>query len=143
MSSFTLALVTSLAFATYAGSATAQSAVPAPPGNGAARPMLTLQMPPIPDPVPVTLKPASTALLVFDIVDPICTSQPKCVKTMVPNQWAFGTGAKSRRHCGIRDASANDFEVAAGSRTRGRRRDLCFVCAGPVFQYGTGQNSQG
>jgi len=46
--------------------------------------MLTLQMPPIPDPVPVTLKPASTAVLVFDIVDPICPSQPKCVKTMVP-----------------------------------------------------------
>src|SRR5262252_8977037 len=84
MSSFTLALVTSLAFATYAESATAQSAVPAPPGNGAARPMLTLQMPPIPDPVPVTLKSASTAVLVFDIVDPTCTSQPKCVKTMVP-----------------------------------------------------------
>ena len=84
MSSFTLAVVTSLAFATYAESATAQSAVPTPPGNGAARPMLTLQMPPIPDPVPVTLKSASTALLVFDIVDPICTSQPKCVKTMVP-----------------------------------------------------------
>src|SRR5215468_7066020 len=58
------------------------------------------------------------------------------------NQCAFGTGAKSRCHCGIRDASANDFEVAAGSRTRGRRRDLCFVCAGPVFQYGSRQNSQ-
>ena len=84
MSSFTLALVTFLAFATYAGSATAQSAVPAPPGTETAKPMLTLQMPPIPDPVRVTLKPASTAVLVFDIVDPICTSQPKCVKTMVP-----------------------------------------------------------
>src|SRR5262245_36793343 len=42
MSSFTLALVTSLAFATYAESATAQSAVPAPPGNGAARPISAL-----------------------------------------------------------------------------------------------------
>ena len=84
MSSFTLALVTSLAFATYAESATAQSAVPAPPRNGAAKPMITLQMPPIPDPVPVTLKPASTALLVFDVVEPICASRPNCLKTMVP-----------------------------------------------------------
>ena len=46
--------------------------------------MITLQMPAIPDPVAVTLKPASTALLVFDVVEPICTSQPKCLKTMVP-----------------------------------------------------------
>src|SRR5262249_29808423 len=84
MSSFTLALVTSLALATYAESATAQSAVLAPPGNGAAKPMITLQMPPIPDPVPVTLKPASTALLVFDVVEPICASRPNCLKTMVP-----------------------------------------------------------
>ena len=84
MGSFTIALVTFLAFATYAGSATAQSAVPAPPGNGAAKPMITLQMPPIPDPVPVTLKPASTALLVFDVVEPICASRPNCLKTMVP-----------------------------------------------------------
>jgi len=84
MGLFTLALVTFLAFATYAGSAKAQSAAPAPPGNGAAMPMLTLQMPPIPDPVPVTLKPASTALLVFDVVEPICASRPNCLKTMVP-----------------------------------------------------------
>ncbi len=84
MSSFTLALVTFFVLATYAGPVTAQSTVPAPLGTGAAKPMLTLQMPPIPDPVPVTLKPASTAVLVFDVVDPICASQPKCVKTMVP-----------------------------------------------------------
>ena len=38
MSSFTLAVVTSLAFATYAESATAQSAVPAPPGYEAGNP---------------------------------------------------------------------------------------------------------
>ena len=46
--------------------------------------MITLQMPPIPDPVAVTLKPASTALLVFDVVEPICASRPNCLKTMVP-----------------------------------------------------------
>src|SRR5262249_48713133 len=96
MGSFTLALVTFLAFATYAGSATAQSAVPAPPGNGAAKPMITLQMPPIPDPVPVRLKPASTALLVFDVVEPICASRPNCLKTMVPAISGLLARAQSR-----------------------------------------------
>ena len=45
---------------------------------------LTLQMPPPPDPVAVVLDPATTALLVFDIVDPICTRQPNCTGRMVP-----------------------------------------------------------
>jgi len=44
----------------------------------------TLQMPPPPDPVPVVLNPATTALLIFDIVDPICTRQPNCTGRMVP-----------------------------------------------------------
>jgi nicotinamidase-related amidase len=48
------------------------------------RPMLTLQMPALPDPVPVTLKPATTGLLVLDYVDPICKSQPKCLGQMLP-----------------------------------------------------------
>jgi len=41
-------------------------------------------MPDLPDPVPVVLKPATTALLVFDMVDPICRRQPKCTEVMVP-----------------------------------------------------------
>jgi nicotinamidase-related amidase len=45
---------------------------------------LTLQVPPPPDPVPVTLDPATTALLIFDIVDPICSRQPNCTGKMVP-----------------------------------------------------------
>jgi nicotinamidase-related amidase len=45
---------------------------------------LTLQMPSPPDPVPVVLDPATTALLIFDIVDPICTRQPNCTGRMVP-----------------------------------------------------------
>jgi nicotinamidase-related amidase len=45
---------------------------------------LTLQMPSTPDPVPVVLNPATTALLIFDIVDPICTRQPNCTGKMVP-----------------------------------------------------------
>ncbi|MGH6670917.1 MAG: isochorismatase family protein [Xanthobacteraceae bacterium] len=46
--------------------------------------MLTLQMPPPPEPVPVLLEAATTALLIFDIVDPICTRQPNCTGRMVP-----------------------------------------------------------
>jgi len=45
---------------------------------------LTLQMPAPPDPVPVALDPATTALLIFDIVDPICSRQPNCTGKMVP-----------------------------------------------------------
>ena len=48
------------------------------------KPPLTLQMPLPPDPVPVALNPATTALLIFDIVDPICTRQPNCTGRMVP-----------------------------------------------------------
>jgi nicotinamidase-related amidase len=44
----------------------------------------TIQMPQSPDPVPVVLDAATTALLVFDIVDPICTRQPNCTGKMVP-----------------------------------------------------------
>ena len=45
---------------------------------------LTLQMPSPPDPVPVALNPPTTALLIFDIVDPICSRQPNCTGKMVP-----------------------------------------------------------
>jgi nicotinamidase-related amidase len=45
---------------------------------------LKLQMPSPPDPVAVVLDPATTALLVFDIVDSICTRQPNCTGRMVP-----------------------------------------------------------
>ena len=48
------------------------------------KPPQTLQMPSPPDPVPVVLDPATTALLIFDIVDPICTRQPNCTGKMVP-----------------------------------------------------------
>jgi len=45
---------------------------------------LTLQMPWPPDPVPVSLKPATTALLIFDVIDHICERQPKIRERMVP-----------------------------------------------------------
>jgi nicotinamidase-related amidase len=48
------------------------------------KPPLTLQMPLPPGPVPVVLDPATTALHIFDIVDPICTRQPNCTRKMVP-----------------------------------------------------------
>jgi nicotinamidase-related amidase len=45
---------------------------------------ITLQMPSSPDPVAVVLDPATTAMLIFDIVDPICSRQPNCTGKMVP-----------------------------------------------------------
>ncbi len=51
--------------------------------------MVTLQMPALPGPVPVTLNPKTTALLVFDYVEPICNSQPKCKGGMLPAMTAF------------------------------------------------------
>ena len=52
--------------------------------QSASKPLLTLQMPALPDPVPVTLRPATTALLVLDYVEDICNSQPKCKSQMLP-----------------------------------------------------------
>jgi len=45
---------------------------------------LTLQMPSPPDAVPVVLAPATTALLVFDIIEHIAGRQPKCRELLVP-----------------------------------------------------------
>jgi nicotinamidase-related amidase len=45
---------------------------------------LTLQVPSPPEPVPVVLDPATTALLVFDVIEHICSRQPKCRERMVP-----------------------------------------------------------
>jgi nicotinamidase-related amidase len=53
------------------------------------RPLMTLQMPALPDPVRVTLNPATTALLVLDYVEPICNSQPKCKSQMLPAMTPF------------------------------------------------------
>jgi isochorismate hydrolase len=46
--------------------------------------LLTLQMPSPPDPVPVVLDPATTALLIFDVIDHICARQPETRERMVP-----------------------------------------------------------
>jgi Isochorismatase family len=81
----TVLLTSGLVLTVYGGEALAQSSAPGASSTAAAsRPLLTLQMPALPDPVRVVLKPATTALLVFDIVDPICKVQPKCTGVMVP-----------------------------------------------------------
>ena len=46
--------------------------------------LLTLQMPSPPDPVPVVIDPATTALLVFDVIEHICARQPRCREQLVP-----------------------------------------------------------
>jgi nicotinamidase-related amidase len=45
---------------------------------------LTLHMPPQPGPVPVVLDRATTALLVFDIIEHIAARQPQCREQLVP-----------------------------------------------------------
>jgi len=45
---------------------------------------LTLQMPSPPDPVPVVLNPATTALLIFDVTEHIRERQPKHLAQMAP-----------------------------------------------------------
>ena len=48
------------------------------------KPPLTLQLPAPPDPVAVALDPATTALLVFDIIEHISARQPQCRQQLVP-----------------------------------------------------------
>jgi nicotinamidase-related amidase len=81
----TVPLTSGLALALCGGAAQAQDTAA---NHGASRPLLTLQMPALPDPVHVTLKPATTALLVLDYVEDICNSQPKC-KRMLPAMTPF------------------------------------------------------
>jgi nicotinamidase-related amidase len=77
-------LASGLILTVWGGPALAQSGAPGASASAAGNPMLTLQMPALPDPVRVTLKPATTALLVSDMIDPTCKSQPKCTGVMVP-----------------------------------------------------------
>jgi nicotinamidase-related amidase len=79
-----LLLAGSLVLTTHGGAAMAQANAPAN-SNGTARPMVTLQMPAPPQPVAVSLKPATTALLVLDVVEFLCKDQPNCTGEMVPH----------------------------------------------------------
>ena len=86
MTQFRTVLLTSgLVLALCAGAAQAQST---------GKPLLTLQMPALPDPVRVTLSPATTALLVLDYVEPICNAQPKCKGEMLPAVTPFMARAR-------------------------------------------------
>src|SRR5260370_10639540 len=71
----TVLLTSGLVLAFCGGAAQAQQNVQ---DASASKPMMTLQMPALPDSVRVTLNPATTALLVLDYVEPICNCQPKC-----------------------------------------------------------------
>jgi nicotinamidase-related amidase len=84
MTTLRTAVLTTGLLAVCAGMAFAQSA-----GKS-----VTLQMPALPDPVRVTLKPATTAFLLLDYVDPICSSQPKCKGEMLPAAAALLTRAR-------------------------------------------------
>jgi nicotinamidase-related amidase len=81
MTQFRTVLLTSgLLLALCGGAAQAQTA---------GKPLLTLQMPALPDPVRVALTPATTALLVLDYVEPICSAQSKCRSEMLPAMTPF------------------------------------------------------
>jgi hypothetical protein len=82
----TALLMSGLVLALCGGAAQAQDT---PASRGASKPLLTLQMPALPDPVHVTLKPATTALLVLDYVEDICNRQPKCKSQMLPAMTPF------------------------------------------------------
>jgi len=79
----TLLLTCGAALALVTGAAQAQT------GGASGKPMITLQMPALPQPVKVTLDPKTTALLVLDYVAPICSSQPKCTGQMLPAMAPF------------------------------------------------------
>src|SRR6202047_2535060 len=86
MTQFRTVLLTSgLVVALCGGAAQAQST---------SKPLMTLQMPALPDPVRVTLNPATTALLLLDYVEPICNSQPKCKGEMLPAVTPFMARAR-------------------------------------------------
>src|SRR5580700_4743065 len=76
----TVVLTSGLVLALCGGAVQAQSI---------SKPLQTLQMPALPDPVRVALNPATTALLVLDYVEPICNSQPKCKGEMLPAMTPF------------------------------------------------------
>jgi nicotinamidase-related amidase len=59
----------------------------------AAGPLAAQQVPPAPNPVAVSVAPATTALFVLDVIDPICNPQPTCL-AMVPHVAALLAAAR-------------------------------------------------
>lgn len=48
-------------------------------------PLHAQRVPPVPDPVPVSLDATTTAVVVLDITQQTCAPQPACIDSMVPN----------------------------------------------------------
>jgi nicotinamidase-related amidase len=91
----TVLLTSGLVLALTSGEGQAQpGAQGAPASRAASKPMVTLQMPALPAPVPVTLNPKTTALVVFDYVEAICNAQPKCKDGMLPALTPFMARAR-------------------------------------------------
>ena len=111
----TVLLTSGLVLALCGGTAQAQ-----PASRAASKPLLTLQMPALPDPARVTLNPATTALLVLDYVEPICNSQPKCKGQMLPAMTPFMARV---RNAGVL--------VAYGTRDRNMSKWLPEVAPAP------------
>jgi hypothetical protein len=76
-------LLSGIALAIGATSAGAQSGTSGGTSSGGP-PMISVQMPAPPTPVAVSLKPATTALFVSDVVEPICKANPQCSTGMAP-----------------------------------------------------------
>ena len=97
--------------------------------------LLTLQMPALPDPVKVVLQPATTALLVFDMIDRICKSQPNCTGVMVPALASLLARARKAGVFVLTHSGAGELEVDAGGRSRSRRPDRQVVRSGQILQH--------
>ena len=117
----TVLLTNAVALALSSRAVQAQPSAQSTPANRAAgKPMMTLQMPALPDPVRVTLDPKTTALLVLDYVEPICNSQPKCKGQMLPAMTPFMARARKA-----------GFVVAYGTREQNMSKWLPEVAPAP------------
>ena len=106
--------------------------------------LLTLQMPSLPDPVKVVLQPATTALLVFDMIDRICQSQPNCTGVMVPALAALLARAPQKPAswtCIL--SGARELEVGAGRRARSGRSCRQVDWSGQILQHRSRQYAEG
>lgn len=109
-----LLLPASLILTVGAGAAHAQD-------KAAGKPMMTVQMPALPEPAKVSLPAKTTGLLLLDYVDPICKSQPNCINKMMP---AFAALMDRARKAGI-------AAVAYGTRDRTMGKWLPEIAPGP------------
>src|SRR5260370_37701503 len=98
--------------------------------------LLTLRMPCPPDPVPVVIDPATTALLVFDVIEHICARQPKCREQLVPavasllerarrGGGALASGGRGAHNCAW---------VSGGGPAPGAGQSVK-TCPGPAFDH--------